>query len=250
MFEVVPRAMSQRSQRQAKKRRDRAKKQQSAFGGLHVKAGKHTESAKQDSTLLNEVSITELKAIIPRARKEPLSEQDCQVLLSVSETLHFVTEQLEKKSISIGRLRKLLFGAGTEALKNLVPDDPASDDAQDQVPEEAEAGLSTEPKEKPKGHGRNGAEAYTGAQKVNIPHQRLKPGDPCPDCSKGTVYEMAEPGHRVRVTGQAPLQATVYELQKLRCGLCGKIFTATSPPGIGPDKYDSPPAADQHDRLA
>jgi len=47
----------------------------------------------------------------------------------------------------------------------------------------------------------------------------VKPGDNCPSCKEGTVYETATPGRLVRVTGQAPVNATVYELQKLRCNL-------------------------------
>jgi len=47
----------------------------------------------------------------------------------------------------------------------------------------------------------------------------------CPDCKQGTVYEVAQPGVLVRIVGQAPLQARVYELQKLRCNLCGKVFS-------------------------
>jgi hypothetical protein len=35
----------------------------------------------------------------------------------------------------------------------------------------------------------------------------------------------------------------VYELQKLRCNLCGDIFTAQTPPGVGPDKYDAESAS-------
>ncbi len=224
--------MSKRSQHQAKKRKDRGKSKQQHL--LRIKA-KHAQDPKEDLLKADEVCIDELKAIIDRAHKEPLSEQDCQLLLSVSETLQFVTEQLEKKSISIGRLRKLLFGASTETLKNL--EDQRDTDAKDQdksSPEEP-----TEPKTKAKGHGRHGAEDYTGAQKVNIPHETLKPGDDCPLCFKGTVYNMAKPKSVVRVTGQAPLQATVYELQKLRCGLCGKIFTAKAPKGMGTEKYDA-----------
>jgi transposase len=178
-----------------------------------------------------------LEAIIERAHKEPLNRDECELLLSVSQTLRFVTEQLENKSISINRLRKLLFGSSTETLKTLESGESPSDASKDQ--DQAHDGKPTEPKEKPKGHGRNGADAYTGAKKVNIAHQTLKPGDCCPDCLKGTVYETNDPGHKIRVTGQAPLQATVYELQKLRCGLCGKVFTATSPNDIGSEKYDA-----------
>lgn len=110
-----------------------------------------------------DISLSELEAIIERTAKGPLVEQDRQALLSVSQTLHFLTEQLEEKGISIGRLRKLLFGAPTEKLDKLT----------NSVSEQNEAGQDDKDtpnddkpeKEKPKGHGRNGADAYTGAQK-------------------------------------------------------------------------------------
>jgi len=35
----------------------------------------------------------------------------------------------------------------------------------------------------------------------------------------------------------------VYELQKLRCNLCGTIFTAEAPPDVGADKYDAESAS-------
>jgi hypothetical protein len=38
--------------------------------------------------------------------------------------------------------------------------------------------------------------------------------------------------------GQAPLEASVYSLERLRCGACGQIFTAQEPEGVGPEKYD------------
>ena len=42
----------------------------------------------------------------------------------------------------------------------------------------------------------------------------------------------------VRVKGMALLIATVYELERLRCNLCGEVFTAKAPEGVGEDKYD------------
>ena len=38
--------------------------------------------------------------------------------------------------------------------------------------------------------------------------------------------------------GQAPIEATVYALEKLRCNLCGETFTAVAPEGVGEEKYD------------
>ena len=35
------------------------------------------------------------------------------------------------------------------------------------------------------------------------------------------------------------MEAKVYKLQKLRCNLCGKVFTAQTPEGVGADKYDA-----------
>ena len=51
------------------------------------------------------------------------------------------------------------------------------------------------------------------------------------------VYAQKEPKVLVRIVGQAPLAATVYSLERLRCGACGQVFTAEEPEGVGPDKY-------------
>src|SRR5271166_5826702 len=93
------------------------------------------------------------------------------------------------------------------------------------------------------GTGRNGADLYSGAQRVEIKHQKLTHGDRCPECGKGNVYGQKEPKVLVRIIGQAPLAATVYSLERLRCGACGQVFTAQEPEGVGPDKYDETAAA-------
>ena len=43
--------------------------------------------------------------------------------------------------------------------------------------------------------------------------------------------------------GQAPLEATVFELERLRCNACGQVFTAEEPAGVGTEKYDDTAAA-------
>ena len=52
------------------------------------------------------------------------------------------------------------------------------------------------------------------------------------------MYRSCDPGLIVRIQGLPPLPATVYELEKLRCNLCGTVFTAQAPEGIGEKKYD------------
>jgi hypothetical protein len=49
---------------------------------------------------------------------------------------------------------------------------------------------------------------------------------------------MSEPAVLVRVTGMAPLSAEVIERERLRCNLCGEIFTAQMPVGVSEEKYD------------
>jgi hypothetical protein len=63
------------------------------------------------------------------------------------------------------------------------------------------------PKPKRKGHGRNPASCYRGAEQVKVAHPGFSSGDPCPNCPKGKVYPMAKPAVLVRVVGMSPLSA-------------------------------------------
>ena len=187
--------------------------------------------------------MSELETILERSKTTALSEEEYQKLHAAMETLVFLTQELEKKRVSVQRLKQLLFGATTETTRKVMEKLLGETDKESNSGDNTAEGKDTEPRQKAKGHGRNGAEAYTGADKICVPHESLKPGDSCPNCQKGTVYESVEPGHLVRIRGQAPLGATVYQLQKLRCNLCGEIFTAQTPPNVGPDKYDAESAS-------
>ena len=191
------------------------------------------------------LELDELHAILERAKAAALSEEDREKLKAAVDTLAFLTRELEAKGVSIQRLRKLLFGASTEKTSQVVGNGSGGTTGSGAAPEVAEAAAERstttdrdEPtEEKRKGHGRNAATAYRGAQRRPVPHDSLEHGDGCPDCKRGRVYAK-EPSPLVRVEGMAPLQATVYERERLRCNLCGKVFTAESPPGMGDAKYD------------
>jgi transposase len=197
---------------------------------------------KPDGPAYVDLERSELEAILERA-KAALSQEQYDTLHAAMETLIFLTQELEKKHVSIQRLKQMLFGATTESTRKVMEQileeteqerELGGDDKESQSPPESSS--------KAKGHGRNGTDAYTGADTVRVPHDTLKPGDPCPACKKGTVYGTA-PGRIIRIRGQAPLGATVYELQKLRCNLCGEIFTAPPPAGVGAAKYDAESAS-------
>jgi transposase len=181
-----------------------------------------------------ELSLEALEAILEQARSTPLSEGQIEQLKGVLNTLGRLTQELEKKRTSIYRLRNLLFGPQTEKTEDVLKQKKQKQN------NKSKADVSGKgQKKKPKGHGRNGANAYAGAQRIAVSHASLQPGDPCPETGcTGKVYRLADPGLIVRIQGLPPLPATVYELEKLRCNLCGSVFTAEAPEGIGEQKYD------------
>jgi len=207
---------------------------------------------KQGGSKRQDVSLDELKNILEKSRTKPLSDEEIEKLGGVVDTLAVLTQELELKGASVRRLRKLLFGSSSEKMKDVFPDsdekqnesskgDDDSDDGNG-ASEKSEEDQDKE-KKKRKGHGRNGAKDYTGAEKQQVNHASLKAKDNCPECLKGKLYIQKDPATLVRVTGMAPLQATVYEMERLRCNLCGVVFTAKAPDGLGDEKYDHSAAA-------
>jgi transposase len=184
-----------------------------------------------------EISAEELEALLERAR-EALGEAGYQKLKAAIRTLSYVTELLENREATLQSLRRLLCRARSEKTEavleqagipsNPTPRRPAADAASEKLAA---------------GHGRNGAALYPGACRIEVPHSSLHRGDRCPECQRGKVYPVQEPGLLVRLHGQAPIAATIYQLQKLRCNLCGEVFTAEAPAGVGEGKYDATTAS-------
>ena len=200
--------------------------------------------------VVNGFDIHALKSIIERAS---LNDPDRELLSNAVETLSFLTHEIEKKGATIARLRKMLFGPTSEKTKDVLSflEDEASGEkssndsdenhtksSDTSAPDAKEEKDKKKKKKKRKGHGRRGADDYVGAEQVEVDHELLQHKDHCPCCDKGKVYLQNDPTVLVRVKGVAPLTATVYKKQRLRCHLCSKVFTAQSPEGIGDKKYD------------
>ena len=200
---------------------------------------------------IREVSAERIDSILGHV-KPAIPEDEYLDLASVANSFAYLTSLLENERTTTKQLRKLLFGCKTERLKNVLDNSPgATHEAAapaggatpivvgDATPGAVEGDKKSDAGTKQKGHGRNGADAYVGAESVYVPHDTLKPGDPCPaQGCKGKVYEMAEPKVLVRVVGRAPVGASVTKCQRLRCNLCLKIFTAQAPAGMDSEKYD------------
>jgi transposase len=159
-----------------------------------------------------DVNVDELDRIIEAAMQAPLNEADGRTLKTA---VHAMAERL---------VRRRNTEKTSAVLEPKVP--PAAVDTPEPEQQAAE------------GHGRNGAAAFTGANRVAVAHATLHSGDPCPGCQEGRVYRQKEPATVIRIIGQAPLKATVFEMERLRCNACGEMFTASQPQSAGAEKFD------------
>lgn len=195
------------------------------------------------------MNTQQMEEVLKRV-SDKMDPDDALLLRRVVESYEYVSDLVEDRKTTIARLRKLFFGAKSEKSKDVIgcPEDsqdsgsPHSDDLSKSHSENEPADADGDPgndvdRKKSAGHGRHGADAYAGGRQVSVRHPNLAVGDACPQCDQGTLYQK-KPGVLVRFVGQAPLQATVYRLQKLRCHVCGTAFTAPAPEGIGDQKYD------------
>jgi transposase len=215
-----------------------------------------------------ELDMNKLEEILRRLEAKELDADDYETIKAVIGAYVHLVSVVGDKETTIRRLRQMLFGVKTEKTSAVigglkgkesgspspesesVPGSPAAGEAEAsakadaEAREEADAQSDSEAsRETPRGypgHGRNGADAFTGAEKIEVRHESLAPGDPCPKCPEGTLYDTRRPGVVVRLVGQAPVKAMVYYLQKLRCNPCGALFTAELPEGMEAEpKYDA-----------
>jgi transposase len=200
---------------------------------------------KRTKPTVVELNMHDLEGLLQRVEAGQLNDDDREIIKTVFLSYVNLTDTLKDKNVSMRRLRKMLFGLTTEKTAAILGDAadssaPSSlDENESPEPGDQSADSHKTPKTPRKGHGRNGADAYAGAEKISVPHDSLQPGDACPDCGRGTVYETNRPGVLVRITGHSPVRATIYQLQKLRCNLCGKVFKARVPERAGTRKYDA-----------
>jgi hypothetical protein len=210
------------------------------------------------------LSAEQGEALIARVHLSNLAQADAGVVEQIIRLYFWVACALQEATLSVKRLRDVLFGPGRKA--KTPPESEASVTSSKALGEgegggevvpvaeaspgfEAagcEAGSGTSEGEAPptpkgghrQGTGRLGAEVYVGAERTECRHEELAVGQRCPVCGQGTLYELP-PGVEMRIDGHALLSAMRYALQKLRCSACGQIFTAGLPDEVGEEKYSA-----------
>jgi len=172
-----------------------------------------------------EINVAQLDGIVDKAYSAPLSRDEGELLRT---SIHAMAERLKRK----------YEPRTTEKSEHLIGS--GSDEEAAKTSETTTEPPRADEKKPRRGHGRNGAADYTGATIVPVPHSEVTPKCLCPDCEKGKTYDMkGEHKPLIRITGMSPIQATIYQLQRLRCNLCGRVYEAEPPPGVGDEKYDA-----------
>lgn len=166
------------------------------------------------------------RAAFLEAVRPGVSPEHYERIRAMTEAFPELLKIVEEGGTSLARALKIAFGAPTEKTAHVCP------------PAEPAASPANPPKARRKGHGRRGAKAYTGACRIRVPHPTLKPAQVCPECRKGKLRLQPKPATALHLEAQAPITATVHEMEVLRCSLCGKTFTAPLPAEAGVQKFD------------
>jgi len=199
-------------------------------------------------------------ALIERLERDACTPEDRQILAQVLRLYFWLIFALQESKLSLKRLRIILFGKpkNSKRRKRVAGADgnpETSGSGEGGEGSHGEAGeavgvASAEPSEAGeskdecgkdstrRGHGRLGAEAYIGAESVECRHEELAPGDRCPFCGYGTLYQLP-PSRSIRIDGHAALSAIRYEVERLRCSACGEVFAAKMPVEAGASKYNA-----------
>ena len=195
---------------------------------------------------MDKIELTQEKidALLKRVETNTLQKGDYEIIKTMADAIMTLGQAVDNKSTSIKKLLGMLFGSKTEKKKNILDKNKpehTGEDVTETEPEAEEKNKKTSKSKsgkKKKGHGKTPASQYTGAGEESIPHENFKHKDPCPLCPNGKLYTVNKPGIAIHFKGQPPIDATIYKLEKLRCNLCGEVFTAEAPQGITGKHYD------------
>jgi transposase len=209
-----------------------------------------------------DVDMTALGDVLKRARLT-LSPEDHACLESVVQTFLSLSRLVRERGTTIARLRRLFGLVSSEKTRDVLGTEPPAQSAPEgpqpemsaaadatagetnsDVPsiatdetKDGAAAAEEKPKRLRKGHGRIAAAEYA-LTPVLVEHERLHAGDVCPCCAHGKLHRLRDPARIVRIIGRAPLAALAWDCTSVRCGGCGKVFTARAPAEAQGPKYD------------
>ena len=163
------------------------------------------------------LSREEGEALIKRLETDRLSAEDRRLLVKLIQFYFWLTFALREAKLSLKRLKVALFGKGstdTGPKKDPPPGDHGGSPGMGSSSGQGGSGFMSEkpdtedhqdqsgPAERRRGHGRQGADAYWGAESVVCRHEEWIAGQRCPACGLGTLYRLPS-GVEIRIDGNA-----------------------------------------------
>lgn len=207
------------------------------------------------------IDKNEIEGLLGRLESNTLNASDKGILVAIVQAYFWIQSSLLEARMSIKRLRNCFGFSKTEKRKNLGSPPPsqeaswegedgalleADESNPDQKPSQnlldlspfidADAEGDSLIKEPAKGHGRLSHEHYPGATIQEHTHEFLSRGDSCPGGCGGKLY-FIKPKIMVCLRGDSLVTAKKHILERLRCSLCGEVFSA-SPANVNLKKYD------------
>jgi len=171
-----------------------------------------------------------------------LSDEDKSLIKGLIDFNGWLQQQLLEKKISINRLKTIIFGepqskgkpknkkSNFNTVKAPCNIEPSNDkNITDNANQDVKLITSN--------NSRLSYQQYLNSEKVNIKHQKYKAGNLCPTDCGGRLWN-ANPGTVIKISGQSFAKATQYNIEKLRCSLCGHYVSASLPASVSQDKYD------------
>ena len=186
---------------------------------------------------------SEIEALISRLKQSNLSESDSRLAERLFRLLLTLIHLVESKNTSIARLKRLLFGPGsdTRSPRPATGKQEATSVSQELTSDSVTQGseeVKAPAQQKRRGHGRLSSALYTGAEVIACQDPQLKAGSACPDTlCQGHLYDTHAPSILIRLEGQPIIGATKYEQAVLRCSACQHRYTAPLPEAVPPEKY-------------
>ncbi len=192
-----------------------------------------------------ELSYEEVENLKQKILSGYLNDAERKLLCDVLQLFLWIQFEYGKKKNTVSRLLKRIFGSKTEK----KPRDKKTNDKNDSPTEKGSSSQNssnnssnssdnaTTEAAKRSGHGCHSTDEYTGAKEVHCSHPEHAAGNQCPECKKGRIYPVS-PGTFIKVIGQPFISATKYVVDKLKCNLCGEIFSAPLPEGVTKEKWD------------
>ncbi len=194
-----------------------------------------------------DITAEEADNLIQRINSSNLLDKDKKLVTGIVNFCLWLQVKITTAKITIRKLKKF-FGIQSEkrTKNNDNINDKSGLPSQNGIIEDQLSSINTSDnmqnsnvKKQGKNKGHIPASHYTGATEIQIKHDSLSNGSPCPlPLCSGKLYNI-EPGSFLRIIGGKMAEAKHYIVEKLRCNLCNYLFSAPLPNDMGKDKYDA-----------